>query len=75
MRDRYKTLMLRSFKDSMDVVEEYNQWSAEAFDQPSPVPPQAVPQIAMALYQTRVMEGFGGGSSFDIPEFDEKMYD
>ncbi|QLG61799.1 hypothetical protein [Halorarum salinum] len=75
MRDRYKELMLRSFKDSMDVVDAYNEWTEEAFDQPSPVPPQAVPQVAMALYQSRVMDGWGGDGGFDIPEFDDRMFD
>lgn len=75
MRDRYKELMLRSFKDAMDVVDDYNRWAEEAFDAAPPVPPQAVPQIAMALYQSRVMNGFGDGGSFDIPEFDDKMFE
>ena len=75
MRDRYKELMLRSFKDGMDVVDEYNEWADEAFDEQSAVPPQAVPQVAMALYQSRVMDGWGGDGGFDIPEFDDKMFD
>ncbi|MFC7137347.1 hypothetical protein [Halobaculum litoreum] len=75
MRDRYKALMLRSFKDAMDVVDEYNTWSAEAFDESSPVPPQAVPKVAMMLYQSRVMDGWGGEGGFDVPEFDDKMFD
>jgi len=75
MRDRYKELMLRSFKDAMDVVDEYNEWAADAFDTAPPVPPQAVPQVAMALYQSRVMDGWGGDGGFDIPEFDDKMYE
>jgi hypothetical protein len=75
MRDRYKELMLRSFKDAMDVVDEYNMWAEEAFDGAPPVPPQAVPQVAMALYQSRVMDGWGGDGGFDIPEFDDKMFE
>ncbi len=75
MRDRYKELMLRSFKDAMDLVDEYNTWAEDAFDQPVPVPPQAVPQIAMSLYQARVMDGLRGEEGFDIPEFDGKMYE
>jgi hypothetical protein len=75
MRDRYKALMLRSFKDAMDIVDEYNGWAVEAFDDSSPVPPQAVPQVAMMLYQSRVMDGWGGEGAFDVPEFDDKMFD
>ncbi|ESP88558.1 hypothetical protein [Candidatus Halobonum tyrrellensis] len=75
MRDKYKELMLRSFKDGMDVVDTYNEWAEKAFDDPSAVPAQAVPQVAMALYQSRVMDGWGGDGGFDIPEFDDKMFD
>jgi hypothetical protein len=74
MRDRYKALMVRSFKDAMDVVDEYNAWADEAFEEPTAVPPQAVPKVAMMLYQSRVMEGWGGEGSFDLPEFDDKMF-
>ncbi|WP_435065463.1 hypothetical protein [Halobaculum sp. EA56] len=75
MRDRYKALMLRSFKDAMDIVDEYNTWAEGAFDDASPVPPQAVPKVAMMLYQSRVMEGWGGEGGFDVLEFDDKMFD
>ena len=75
MRDKYKELMLRSFKDAMDLVDTYNEWADDAFDEPSGVPAQAVPQVAMALYQSRVMDGWGGDGGFDIPEFDDKMFD
>lgn len=74
MKDRYKEIMFRSFKDAMDIVADYNAWCEENFDTAVPVPPQAVPQVATLLYQSRVREGFGG-DGFDFPEFDNKMYE
>lgn len=75
MKDRHKALMLHSFKDAMDVVDEYNEWAEEAFDQQVPVPPQAVPQVAMMLYQSRVRKELASADSMDVPEFDNKMYE
>lgn len=75
MKDKYKEVMYRSFKDAMDVVADYNAWCEENFDAAVPVPPQAVPQVAMMLYQSRVREAFGTGGSLDFPEFDNKMYE
>ena len=75
MQDAYKELMFRSFKDAMDIVADYNEWAGDAFDEQVPVPPQAVPQVAMALYQSRVMDGWGGDGGFDIPEFDDTMFE
>jgi hypothetical protein len=74
MQDQYKELMFRSFKDAMDVVADYNEWAEEAFEQQVPVPPQAVPQVAMALYRSRVM-AHAGGEGFSLPEFDGRMYE
>lgn len=75
MQDRYKELMYRSFKDARDVVADYNEWSREAFDQQTPVPPSAVPQVALILYRSRVQGHFGDGGEFDLPDFDERMYE
>ncbi len=74
MQDGYKELMYRSFKDARDIVEDYNEWDREAFDDVSPVPQAAVPQIALMLYQSRV-QGHIGNADFDVPEFDERMYE
>lgn len=74
MQDAYKELMFRSFKDAMDIVADYNEWAEDAFDEQVPVPPQAVPQVAMALYQSRIRERAGNGS-LDFPEFDGRMYE
>jgi hypothetical protein len=74
MQDQYKALMFRSFKDAMDVVADYNEWAEDAFEQQVPVPPQAVPQVAMALYRSRVM-AHGSGEEFSLPEFDGRMYE
>ncbi|MFB6206978.1 MAG: hypothetical protein ABEJ05_10690 [Haloglomus sp.] len=74
MQDTYKELMFRSFKDAMDIVADYNEWAEDAFDQQVPVPPQAVPQIAMALYQSRVAERMGN-ADLDFPDFDGRMYE
>jgi hypothetical protein len=75
MQDAYKELMFRSFKDAMDVVADYNEWAEEAFDAQVPVPPQAVPQVAMMLYQSRVREHMGDAGEFDFPEFQNRMYE
>jgi hypothetical protein len=74
MQDQYKELMFRSFKDAMDVVADYNEWAEEAFEGQVPVPPQAVPQVAMALYRSRVM-AHAGGEGLSLPEFDGRMYE
>ena len=74
MQDQYKELMFRSFKDAMDVVADYNEWADEAFEAQVPVPPQAVPQVAMALYRSRVM-AHAGGEEFSLPDFDGRMYE
>jgi hypothetical protein len=74
MNDAYRELMFRSFKDAMDVVADYNEWAEGAFEAPVRVPPQAVPQVAMALYRSRVME-HAGEEIFDVPEFDGRMYE
>jgi hypothetical protein len=75
MQDTYRELMFRSFKDARGIVEDYNEWSREAFDQQAPVPPGAVPQIALALYRSRLRGHFGDAGEFDLPEFDERMYE
>ncbi|MDY6776383.1 MAG: hypothetical protein SV253_10005 [Halobacteria archaeon] len=73
MKDRYKSLMLRSLKDAMDVVEEYNSWSESSFDDDVRVPPQAVLDLGMLLYESRVRGAFAD-SNIDFPDLDEKMY-
>ncbi len=75
MQDRYKELMYRSFKDARDIVDDYNEWSREAFDQQMPVPPGAVPQVALILYRSRVRGLVGDTAEFDLPDFDERMYE
>jgi hypothetical protein len=75
MQDAYKELMFRSFKDAMDIVADYNEWAEDAFDQQVPVPPQAVPQVAMALYQSRAAERMGGNGDINFPDFDGRMYE
>lgn len=75
MRDQYKKLMLTSFKDAMDVVGDYNQWCDDNFSNGVPVPPQAVPQIALMLYQSRVASTMSEANAFEVPEFDDKMYE
>lgn len=75
MQDHYKELMFRSFKDAMDVVADYNEWAEEAFGGgAAPVPPSAVPQVATLLYQSRV-QARAGEADFDLPDFDDRMYD
>jgi hypothetical protein len=74
MQDTYKELMFRSFKDAMDVVSDYNAWAEDAFDAPVPVPPQAVPQVAAMLYQSRARERLNGGD-IDFPDFSDRMYE
>lgn len=74
MRDQYRTLLLSSFKDARAIVAEYNEWSGTEFEDETGVPPQAVPQIALSLYQSRVMQATSG-SEFSLPEFDERMYE
>lgn len=74
MQDTFKELMYRSFKDGMDVVADYNEWAEEAFDESVQVPPQAVPQVAAMLYQSRVQEHFAD-SDIQFPEFENRMYD
>ena len=73
MRDQYRALLLASFQDARSIVGEYNEWSAAEFDDPG-VPSRAVPQVALALYQSRVVEATSTGS-FELPEFDERMYE
>lgn len=75
MQDGYKDMMYRSFKDARDIVADYNEWSREAFDQEVAVPPGAVPQVALVLYQSRVRGHLGESAEFDMPEFDERMYE
>jgi hypothetical protein len=43
LQDTFQELIYRSFEDAMDVVADYDTWVEEAFDEPIPVPPQAVP--------------------------------
>jgi len=74
MQDPFKELMFRSFKDAMDVAADYNAWAGEAFDEPMPVQPNAIPQMAMLLYRSRVQARLGEGS-IDFPEVDDRMYD
>lgn len=74
MRDQFRTLLLSSFKDARAIVAEYNEWSGTEFEDDSGVPPQAVPQIALSLYQSRVMQA-SPSAEFDLPEFDERMYE
>ena len=74
MRDTYRALLLTSFTDARSIVGEYNEWGAAEFGDETGVPPQAVPQIALALYQSRVAEATSNGS-LELPEFDERMYE
>ena len=74
VRDQYRALLLASFKDARAIVGEYNEWGADEFGDDAAVPPQAVPRITLALYQSRVMEAILSGS-FKLPEFDERMYE
>lgn len=74
MRDQYKALLLASFKDAMDVLEEYNEWYADEHDVEGNVPSEAVPPIALSLYRSRVMEA-RSEASFELPEFDGRMYE
>lgn len=75
MRDQYRTLMLASLKDAMEIVKEYNEWTKAEFGDEMAVPPQAVPQLALMLYQARVQESFSESGSLNVPEFDDKMYE
>lgn len=75
MRDQYRALMLTSFKDATEIVEEFNGWLQDAHPDGTPVPPQAVPRVALSLYRSRVMEAVSGSESFSIPDFDDKMYE
>ena len=74
MQDPFKELMFRSFKDAMDIAADYNAWAGEAFDEPMPVQPNAIPQMAMLLYRSLVQARLGEGS-IDFPEVDDRMYD
>lgn len=74
MQDPFKELMFRSFKDAMDIAADYNTWAGEAFDEPMPVQPNAVPQMALLLYRSRLQARFGNGS-MEFPDLDERMYD
>jgi phosphodiesterase/alkaline phosphatase D-like protein len=74
MQDPFKELMFRSFKDAMDVAADYNAWAAEAFDEPMPVQPNAIPQLAMLLYRSRMQARLADGS-IDFPDLDDRMYD
>jgi hypothetical protein len=74
MRDQYRALLLTSFKDARAIVDEYNDWTGAEFGDDAGVPPQAAPQIALSLYRSRVMEATSNGS-FELPEFDERMYE
>lgn len=58
----------------MDIAADYNAWAGEAFDEPMPVQPNAIPQLAMLLYRSRVQARLGEGS-IDFPEVDDRMYD
>lgn len=58
----------------MDVVADYNTWAEAAFDEPVPVPPRAVPQIAAMLYQSRVQEHFSE-TDLEFPDFENWMYE
>ena len=75
MRDRYRTIMLASFKDATEIVSEYNSWLDDEQHDPTPVPPGAVPQVALSLYRSRVTELLADGSGFELPDFDDKMYE
>lgn len=74
MRDQYRALMLTSLKDAMEIVMEFNEWAGGEFGVEDAVPPPAIPQLALMLYQGRLHETMNGGS-FDVPEFDDKMYE
>jgi hypothetical protein len=74
MNDGYRKLMFRSLKDARDIVADYNEWDEEVFEGQAPVPPQAVPQIAMLLYRSRI-RARANGDGFDFPDYDDKMYE
>lgn len=75
MRDQYRALMLTSLKDAEEIVRDFNEWTESEFENDAGVPEQAVPQLATLLYQSRVQAAFSDGTSFDLPEFDGKMYE
>lgn len=74
MQDGHKKLMYRCFKDARDIVADYNEWDREVFEEQAPVSPQAVPQIALMLYRSRLQSRMAEGG-IDFPEFDDKMYE
>ncbi|KAB7514635.1 hypothetical protein DM867_05825 [Halosegnis rubeus] len=74
MQDPFKELMFRSFKDAMDLADDYNRWAAEAFDEPLAVQASAIPQMAMMLYRCRLQARLGD-DSIEFPEADERMFD
>jgi hypothetical protein len=73
MNDGHKKLMYRCLKDARGIVADYNEWDEDVFEQQAPVPPQAVPQIAMLLYRSRMYTNNEGG--FDFPESNDKMFE
>ncbi|PSP39448.1 hypothetical protein BRC71_02450 [Halobacteriales archaeon QH_7_65_31] len=74
MQDPFKELMFRSFKDAMDLADDYNRWAGESFDEPLSVQANAIPQMAMMLYRCRLQARLGEGT-IDFPEADERMFD
>ncbi|MFB6282887.1 MAG: hypothetical protein ABEK59_03005 [Halobacteria archaeon] len=75
MQDRYKELMFRSFKDAMDIVHDYNEWSEESFDDEIQVHGQTVSEIAMLLYRSRAMEAMASSGDISYPNFEDKMFE
>lgn len=75
MRDQYRALMLTSFKDATEIVDEYNDWIESEYRESTTIPPAAVPQIALSLYRSRVREALSDGEGFQLPDFDDKMYE
>ena len=74
MRDASRALLLSIFRNARSIVGEYNEWGAAEFGDDAGVPPQAVPQTALALYQSRVVEATPNGG-FESAEFEERMYE
>lgn len=74
MRDQYRALMLTSLKDAMEIVMEFNEWGEAEFDVEGAIPPPAVPQLALMLYQARLRDAVNG-DAIDVPEFDDRMYE
>lgn len=49
--------MLHSFKDAMDVVDEYNEWANGAFDQQVPTPHRRFPSSPLCSTKAVSVKG------------------